>query len=63
MISMQSHGACLYKNLARISQGPGPQYLYKPLLHYVVPAAVERLIVLDTDTVFVRNVVELYHEF
>jgi len=63
MLSMHSHGACLYKNMARISHGPGPQYLYKPLLHYVMPAAVERLIVLDTDTVFVRNVVELYHEF
>ena len=54
---------CLYDGMKRLSHGPGPQYLYKPLLHYIMPADVRRLILLDTDVVLVRDVADLYHEF
>lgn len=54
---------CLYNGMKRLSHGPGPQYLYKPLLHHVMPADVERLILLDTDIVMVRDVRELFAEF
>ena len=37
---------CLYDGMRRISHGPGPQYLYKPLLHWVMPREVEKLILL-----------------
>jgi hypothetical protein len=54
---------CLYDGMKRLSHGPGPQYLYKPLLHHVMPPDVERLILLDTDIVMVRDVRELFAEF
>lgn len=54
---------CLYDGMRRLSHGPGPQYLYKPLLHHVMPSDVTRLILLDTDIVMVRDVRELYAEF
>ena len=54
---------CLYDGMKRLSHGPGPQYLYKPLLHHVMPREVERLILLDTDIVMVRDVRELFAEF
>ena len=41
---------CLFSGLARLAHGPGPAYLYKPLLHWLLPS-VRRLILLDTDTV------------
>jgi hypothetical protein len=54
---------CIHRNLVRLSHGPGPQYLYKPLLHWVLPQDVERLIVLDTDVVMIRGIEELWAEF
>ena len=49
--------------MRRLSHGPGPQYLYKPLLHHVMPADVDRLILLDTDVVVVRDIRDLHAEF
>ena len=54
---------CIHGNLCRLSHGPGPQYLYKPLLHWVLPVSVRRLIVLDSDVVLVRPLRELWAEF
>ena len=62
-LDLPARGQCLYDGMRRLSHGPGPQYLYKPLLHYIMPADVRRLILLDTDVVLVRDVADLYHEF
>jgi len=62
-LSLPPRAQCLYDGMKRLSHGPGPQYLYKPLLHYVMPADVHRLILLDTDVVMVRDVRELHAEF
>ena len=39
----------LYRALSATATGPGGLYLYKPLLHLVLPRTVSRVIVLDTD--------------
>ena len=63
LLNLPPVAQCLYDGMRRISHGPGPQYLYKPLLHYVMPADVTRLILLDTDIVMVRDVRDLFAEF
>jgi hypothetical protein len=62
-LDLPARGQCLYDGMRRLSHGPGPQYLYKPLLHYIMPTDVRRLVVLDTDVVMLRDVAELYDEF
>jgi hypothetical protein len=62
-LKLPVRGQCLYDGLRRLAHGPGPEYLYKPLLHFVMPTDVRRLIVLDTDVVVVRDVADLYDEF
>ena len=63
LLKLPAQGKCLYSGFKRLSHGPGPQYLYKPLLHFVVPTYVQRLIVLDSDVVMIRDVRELYAQF
>ena len=63
LLNLPQRAKCLYDGMKRLSHGPGPQYLYKPLLHYVMPANVRRLILLDTDIVMVRDIVDLHAEF
>ncbi len=62
-LAVQGPAACLYRNLCRQAHGPGRQYLYKPLLHWVLAADVRRVIVLDTDVVVLRDISELWAEF
>ncbi len=54
---------CLYDGLSRLAHGPGPAYLYKPLLPWVVPEDVRRLILLDTDVAVLRDLGALYAQF
>jgi hypothetical protein len=61
--SMPAVARCLYAGLSRISHGPGPQFLYKPLLHYLMPADVRRLILLDTDVAVVADIGALHAQF
>jgi len=63
LLNLPPLAQCLYDGMRRLSHGPGPQYLYKPLLHHVMPRDVERLILLDTDVVMVRDVRDLFAEF
>lgn len=63
LLQLPPRAQCLYDGMRRISHGPGPQYLYKPLLHWVMSRDVEKLILLDTDIVMVRDVRELHAEF
>ena len=54
---------CLHAGLASRSWGHGPEFLYKPLLHYVMPESVRRLIILDCDTVPLRDLRGLFEHF
>ena len=60
--ALPAHARCLLTGLQLLAHGPGPQYLYKPLLHWVLPG-MRRLILLDTDVVMVRPIAELFAEF
>lgn len=62
LVQLPSHAQCVYAGLARLAHGPGPAYLYKPLLHYLMPT-VRRLILLDTDVVVLRPIEQLYRQF
>jgi len=63
-LELRSPGArCLHANLVRLSHGPGRTYLLKPLLHFVLPPSVRRVLVLDTDVVMIRPLAELWGQF
>lgn len=62
-LTLPGSAQCLYDGMRRLAHGPGPQYLYKPLLHLIVPPDVKRMLLLDTDVVMLRDVSELYAEF
>ena len=49
VVDMSESAKTLYKALSATATGPGGLYLYKPLLHLVLPRSVPRVIVLDTD--------------
>ena len=53
----------LWSALSSQATGPGPLYLYKPLLHLILPTWVERVIVLDLDVFFFRDVSLLWRRF
>ena len=54
---------CLHRNLKQLSHGPGPAYLLKPLLAWIMPTAVRRVILLDTDVVVLRGLAPLWADF
>lgn len=55
---------CLYRGLARTCRGRACLgYLYKTLLHRLLPPTLERLMVLDLDLVVVRPLSQLWAEF
>lgn len=54
---------CLHRNMARSVWGYGHHYLYKPLMYLLLSPHIEQLIMLDTDTLFVRPLSELWAEF
>lgn len=54
---------CLYEYLSKSSHGPGPQYLYKVFLPWLLPSSVRRVLVLDTDVAVLGNVWELWSSF
>lgn len=54
---------CLYDGFRRLSHGPGPAYLYKPLLHLVLPPSIRRLILIDTDIVVIWPISKLWAHF
>lgn len=53
----------LYRQLSRTATGPGPIYLYKPLLHLVLPQWLTRVIVLDTDLFLFSDIAGLWARF
>ena len=53
----------LYRALSRTATGPGPIYLYKPLLHLVLPTWLSHVIVLDTDLFLFSDIAGLWEEF
>ena len=53
----------LYTRLIRTATGPGPLYLWKPLLHLVLPSWLGRVVVLDFDLFFFSDVGRLWRQF
>ena len=49
VVDISESAKTMYKALSATATGPGGLYLYKPLLHLVLPRTVPRVIVLDTD--------------
>ena len=45
----------------RTATGPGPIYLYKPILHLVLPTWLHHIIVLDTDLFLFEDIAGLWH--
>ncbi len=54
---------CLHAYLSESSHGPGPQYMHKVFLHWILPASLRRVLVLDTDVAFFGDVWELWQLF
>lgn len=50
----------LHRKLASSATGPGGIYLYKPLLHLLLPSWVSHLIVLDTDLFLFADIAQLW---
>ena len=55
--------SCLYEYLSKSSHGPGPQYMHKVFLPWILPRSVRRVLVLDTDVAVLGNVWELWWSF
>lgn len=53
----------LHSKLASQATGPGPVYLWKPLLHLVLPSWVERVVVLDLDVFLFSDIAQLWRRF
>lgn len=54
---------CLFAGLSRLCHGPGANYVWKPVMHLLLPESIDRLLLLDTDVVIVRPLSELWSEF
>jgi hypothetical protein len=54
---------CLYAYLAESSHGPGPQYMYKPFVPWLLPRRVKRVVLLDTDVAMLSGSHELWSSF
>ena len=57
--SMPAAALDLHANFSRITHGPGSIYMWKPLLPWLLPASLTRVMVLDADLVLTRSVHEL----
>jgi hypothetical protein len=57
---------CLFEGLRRLCHGPGANYVWKPLIHLLLPPSVDRLLLLDTDVIIIRPLSQLlaaFHDF
>jgi hypothetical protein len=62
-LRLSAAASCLYGYLSKSSHGPGPQYLNKVFLPWILPRSVRRVLVLDTDVAVLGNVRELWGSF
>lgn len=62
-LHLAGRAKCLYMKLRKLAHGPGPEYLYKPLLPWILPRFVLQAIILDTDTIVLRDIYWLWSEF
>jgi len=60
---LSAAGAALHRRLSTTATGPGAVYLYKPLLHLLLPAWLPKVLVLDADVFVVADVRRLWAEF
>lgn len=63
-LAAAKEAACLHRNMGRsCSRQACRAFLYKPLLHLLLPSSVQKLLVLDGDLVLLRPLSELWDEF
>ena len=62
-LRLSAAAKCLYEYLSKSSHGPGPQYILKVFLPWILPRSVRRVLVLDTDVAVLGNVWELWWLF
>lgn len=55
LMPLPEHVRCVYEGLRSLAWRDGAGYLYKPLLHWLMPLDVRRLLLLDLDIVVVRD--------
>ena len=63
LLPLPPHAECVHTALQRLSWKAGPAYLYKPLLHWLLPPSIHHLILLDLDTVVLRDLRPLWLHF
>lgn len=63
LITAPSFVKSLHSELCQLALGPGCVYLWKPLLHLVLPRWVVRAIVLDADVHFFADISTLWRQF
>ena len=56
-----SSAKALHRNLSRSAHGPGGVYLWKPLLHLILP--LRRVLLIDSDVALFQGANELWGEF
>ena len=47
--SLPEAAQALHERYTKLTHGPGSVYMYKPLLHHLLPPSMDRALVLDTD--------------
>ena len=51
----------LHRGFANVTHGPGGIYMWKPLLHYLLP--LDKAIVLDSDVALIHDLAGLWRQF
>jgi len=49
--------------LAKLARGPGKMYLWKNMIHYILPEQLDRVLLLDSDIFIVAEVAQLWSMF
>lgn len=58
-----AYARCVHDGLRRLATHAGPTYLFKPLLHWLLPRDMHRLLLLDIDVAIVRDLRPLWAQF
>ena len=59
--SMPAEALALHQNFSHLTHGPGAVYMWKPLLHWLLP--LDRAIIIDSDVLVLADLAELWRHF
>lgn len=62
-LRLSPEAQCLHAGLSKRAGGNGPSFLLKPLLPWILPTSLRRIILLDSDVVPLRDIRHLHAEF